>query len=57
MLTSFIIGYPTLRARLRSDYFAIATAGFGEAIKVILENFSLTQGARGLPGIQKLSTP
>jgi branched-chain amino acid transport system permease protein len=57
VLTSFIIGYPTLRARLRSDYFAIATLGFGEAIKVILENFSLTQGARGLPGIQKLSTP
>jgi branched-chain amino acid transport system permease protein len=52
-----MIGYPTLRAKLRSDYFAIATLGFGEAVKVLLENFSLTQGARGLPGIQKLSTP
>jgi len=56
-LASFVIGYPTLRARLRSDYFAIATLGFGEAVKVILENFDLTQGARGLPGIQKLTGP
>ena len=56
VLVSFLIGYPTLRARLRSDYFAIATLGFGEAVKVILENFDLTQGARGLPGIQKFST-
>ncbi len=57
VLTSFVIGYPTLRARLRSDYFAIATLGFGEAVKVILENFDMTQGARGLPGIQKLADP
>ena len=57
VLVSFVIGYPTLRARLRSDYFAIATLGFGEAVKVILENFELTQGARGLPGIQKLTSP
>ena len=48
---AFLIGYPTLRAKLRSDYFAIATLGFGEAIRVLLENLSLTQGARGLPGI------
>lgn len=51
-----LIGYPTLRAKLRSDYFAIATLGFGEAVKVLLENFKLTQGARGLPGIPKLAT-
>lgn len=56
VLASVLIGYPTLRARLRSDYFAIATLGFGEAVKVVLENFSLTQGARGLPGIPKLAT-
>jgi branched-chain amino acid transport system permease protein len=56
VITSVIIGYPTLRARLRSDYFAIATLGFGEAVKVILENFQLTQGARGLPGIPKLAS-
>ena len=57
VLVSVIIGYPTLRAKLRSDYFAIATLGFGEAVKVLLENLSLTQGARGLPGITKLADP
>jgi len=57
VLLSLVVGYPTLRAKLRSDYFAIATLGFGEALKVILENLNLTQGARGLPGIQKLTTP
>lgn len=46
-----LIGYPTLRAKLRSDYFAIATLGFGEAVRVLLENLDITQGARGLPGI------
>jgi ABC-type branched-subunit amino acid transport system ATPase component/ABC-type branched-subunit amino acid transport system permease subunit len=57
VLVSLIIGYPTLRVRLRSDYFAIATLGFGEAVKVLLENLPLTQGARGLPGITKLADP
>ncbi|HWR45926.1 branched-chain amino acid ABC transporter permease [Sporomusa sp.] len=51
-----IIGYPTLRAKLRSDYFAIATLGFGEAIRVLLENLEITQGARGLPGIANETT-
>ena len=53
---AFLIGYPTLRAKLRSDYFAIATLGFGEAIRVLLENLSITQGARGLPGIPNYTT-
>ncbi len=57
VLVSLLIGYPTLRARLRSDYFAIATLGFGEAVKVLFENLPLTQGARGLPGIEKLAGP
>ena len=57
VLVSLVVGYPTLRVKLRSDYFAIATLGFGEALKVILENLDLTQGARGLPGIQKLAGP
>ncbi len=57
ILVSLVVGYPTLRAKLRSDYFAIATLGFGEALKVILENLDITQGARGLPGIQKLAGP
>jgi branched-chain amino acid transport system permease protein len=57
VIVSVIIGYPTLRVKLRSDYFAIATLGFGEAVKVLLENLQLTQGARGLPGIEKLADP
>ena len=57
VLVSLVVGYPTLRAKLRSDYFAIATLGFGEALKVVLENLDITQGARGLPGIQKLAGP
>lgn len=52
---SFVIGVPTLKAKLRSDYFAIATLGFGEAVRVLLENLDITQGARGLPGIARLT--
>jgi len=37
-LCSFIIGYPAFRSRLRGDYFAIATLGFSEAIRLILNN-------------------
>jgi branched-chain amino acid transport system permease protein len=55
-LVGFLIGYPTLKAKLRTDYFAIATLGFGEAIRVLLENLPITQGARGLPGIANYTT-
>jgi len=55
-LASLIIGIPTLRAKLRSDYFAIATLGFGEALRVSLENLDITNGARGL-SLDELSTP
>lgn len=53
---SLVIGVPTLRAKLRSDYFAIAILGFGEALRVILENLGITNGARGLPGIDDHTT-
>ena len=53
---SLVIGVPTLRAKLRSDYFAIAILGFGEALRVILENLGITNGARGLPGIDNHTT-
>lgn len=55
-MVSVILGFPTLRAKLRGDYFAIATMGFGEAVRVILENLAITQGARGLPGIKHYTT-
>ena len=53
---SLVIGVPTLRAKLRSDYFAIAILGFGEALRVVLENLEITNGARGLPGIEPFTT-
>lgn len=56
-LVSLVIGIPTLQAKLRSDYFAIAILGFGEALRVILENLGITNGARGLPGIDSFTTP
>ncbi len=48
-----IIGLPALR--LRGDYLAIITLAFGEIIRVIIENMSITGGAQGLKGIKKLS--
>lgn len=54
-IVSLIIGVPTLRAKLRSDYFAIAVLGFGEALRVLLENLEITNGARGLPGIDNFT--
>jgi branched-chain amino acid transport system permease protein len=44
------LGFPVLR--LRGDYLAIVTLGFGEMIRVILTNFySLTKGPDGLSNI------
>jgi len=37
-LTSFIIGYPAFRSQLRGDYFAVATLGFSEATRLLLNN-------------------
>ena len=48
-LCSFIIGYPAFRSRLRGDYFAIATLGFSEAIRLLLNN-TKTLGAIKLGG-------
>lgn len=45
-----LIGFPTLR--LRGDYLAITTLGFGEILRVIINNLeSLTGGASGLKDI------
>jgi len=47
-----IIGYPTLR--MRGDYLAIVTLGFGEIVRLILNNWmSLTNGPNGLLGIKR----
>lgn len=49
-LVGYLIGAPALR--LKGDYLAIATLGFGEIIRVIFTNTqSLTNGALGIKGI------
>lgn len=46
----YLVGAPALR--LKGDYLAIATLGFGEIIRVIFTNTqSITNGALGLKGI------
>lgn len=53
-LSGFIIGVPALR--LRGDYLAIITLGFGEIIRVIANNLTITNGAKGLYGMESLNT-
>lgn len=52
-LVGFLIGLPTLR--LRGDYLAIVTLGFGEIIRTIINNIDYVGGPRGLLGIPSLS--
>ena len=55
VLIAWLIGLPTLK--LTGDYYAIASIGLGEAIRLILENWqSFTRGARGFPGIDPYTT-
>jgi branched-chain amino acid transport system permease protein len=47
-----IIGYPTLR--MRGDYLAIVTLGFGEIVRLLLNNWmELTNGPNGILGIER----
>ena len=51
-LFGILLGFPVLR--LRGDYLAIVTLGFGEIIRIILLNWqSLTNGSRGIGGIAR----
>ena len=54
MFVSFFIGALTLN--LKGDYFCIATLGFGESIRLLLNNISFLGGARGMSGIPNKST-
>lgn len=49
-----LVGIPALR--LKGDYLAIITLGFGEIIRVVIEFFDFTGGAQGLKKIPRLST-
>ena len=52
VLAGVIIGGPTLR--LRSDYLAIVTLGFGEIIRITASNLTVTGGPSGIYGIPGL---
>ena len=50
-VSGFILGIPALR--LRGDYFAIVTLGFGEITRLVLNNWdTLTNGPNGISGIE-----
>jgi branched-chain amino acid transport system permease protein len=48
-----LVGVPSLR--LRGDYLAIVTLGFGEIIRVFILNIDAIGGARGYSGIPNLA--
>ena len=50
----WLVGLPSLR--LRGDYLAIVTLGFGEIIRVLILNIDAIGAARGLPGIPQYAT-
>lgn len=50
----FAVGLPSLK--LKGDYLAIVTLGFGEIIRVVLLNTEAVGGARGMYGIPKSTT-
>ena len=52
-IAGVLVGIPALR--LKSDYLAIATLGFGEIIRVIILNLDVIGGARGLGDIPALA--
>lgn len=49
MLSGLILGLPALR--LRGDYLAIVTLGFGEIVRIIALNLRQTGGPNGVVGI------
>jgi branched-chain amino acid transport system permease protein len=52
-VAGFFVGVPSLR--LRGDYLAIVTLGFGEIIRVFILNIDAVGGARGYSGIPKIA--
>jgi branched-chain amino acid transport system permease protein len=49
----FLVGMPSLR--LRGDYLAIVTLGFGEIIRSVIENMKFLGQATGLSGLPRLT--
>jgi branched-chain amino acid transport system permease protein len=53
-LFGFLVGLPSLR--LKGDYLAIVTLGFGEIIRVVVQNTELFGKALGLSGVPPRTT-
>jgi len=51
VLAGVALGIPTLR--LRGDYLAIVTLGFHEIVRQSANNLTITNGSRGVPGIER----
>ena len=49
MVAGVVLGAPTLR--LRGDYLAIVTLGFGEIVRIVAQNSATLGEARGISGI------
>src|SRR5690606_36905370 len=58
-IVGILLGLPVLR--LRGDYLAIVTLGFGEMIRVLARNlnepYNITNGALGLSGVARPPLP
>lgn len=58
-LTGILLGLPVLR--LRGDYLAIVTLGFGEVIRVLANNldkpWNITNGPQGITPVQRPTIP
>jgi branched-chain amino acid transport system permease protein len=50
MLAGVLLGGPTLR--LRGDYLAIVTLGFGEIVRIVAQNTNSLGATRGITGIK-----
>ncbi|MFY9287436.1 MAG: high-affinity branched-chain amino acid ABC transporter permease LivM [Alphaproteobacteria bacterium] len=51
-MTGLLLGFPVLR--LRGDYFAIVTLGFGEIVRLVLINWTdFTGGPNGISGVPR----
>ena len=49
LVSGIILGAPTLR--VRGDYLAIVTLGFGEIVRIVAQNSTALGQARGITGI------
>jgi branched-chain amino acid transport system permease protein len=52
-LFGLLVGFPSFR--VKGDYLAITTLGFGEIIRVVIQNLDFLGGARGFTSIPRIT--